>query len=597
MKLLAVAVLILFSICAASAEEILSPWTNQPYPESVRDFPYAVKAGMEIELHHRQQMLLMPYIDWEKVEKIYEKHGEYGLWRIETSLGSSGSQGLSLDYLTSRQVLEDLRKQNPALVEELTAGLNLEPIEFQKSGAKLILPENGLHDAKINSEMKLQPRPLLGADGNPLKSTESSPIIRQGIIRPEGSAPTANQSGTFDLQRDWQTLNQRWNALDENVRRSHIRLALLSGDKQANVFFNMILHSPPELRVSGSYALSVTKIIRPDAPAVLRKFEMTRDMGAIEVRHKKPATSAAQALSDIESFAVLTNIGPMLNKPLVYNRRDSGLHIHFSVDPRDRPESLEPLARAWNHLILFKLIEAGVMDLFPKDSGAMVSYRSSLSVKGAVRLINFNRIEFRDHFAAPATELAMWMELVKLPNESALDKLYSEWLPRLTLAKARWLFLKNTIVFNEIFSDPRFAKNHPFEVTDALKQKWIVDYLTEFYAKASADSKFDQKLNLYSGGFSQETRQKVVELIMAKPHEWVTEHELGFVARMAPNSVASNHFIYRSVKSLLKTDPARARDASAFLKLVEHRMQELRHTRNNTRHAFCRKIYKSSEVR
>jgi hypothetical protein len=523
---------------SSAANETISSWTKRPYDKAITSFPYRYKIGQEVEVTSRQFPLLAEWVDWDTLETFLNtnesKSGKLPWWA-----GSEKNQALeelTRDYLDKR-VVEAMQSSTDAearaLIASLTHGLRLTDELLETKRTRLVDADGtdltGRRESTFEPE-KVQPsNGLLGPDGKPLKGGATTKITAEsqnGLILPDSDKdPLPSLSAT--KRNDWIPLNERWNSLPLEQRLRIIDVRLLDGKKQGQLLPSLAsealrskqtreyLTANSEFQV-GRNNISFGRFFKSDKLKALAPLTFTASSELFEFRNYAPSENALVVLEQLAQIATATNVGYVLANPMKASRRDAGYHLHFSVNKEDRPESLEPIVRAWNHMILFKMLDAGVINNF--DS-SYTSYRSDLGTRGMVRLIDSHHAELREHFTDPASEVAQFMEAVAMPNHDAVQKIYREWTPKVHPEVARFLFFQNPRVFSEIFSNDVFlnAGGHGFSIETV--EEWTAKYTADLFAdkeNEKINTGMLKNLTKYAGYLSPADRKNLDDTLLAR---------------------------------------------------------------------------------
>jgi hypothetical protein len=183
-------------------------------------------------------------------------------------------------------------------------------------------------------------------------------------------------------------------------------------------------HLEPEVRARLAYpfagALELTNEASERVRQAMTGVTVLPDgAGVIEFKHTEPLASPVEYLRSLERFANAAQVRESLNE--VKTNAGYTYHIHISRDA--------PISDAWlvalNQLSLKRMLkEYPITSAFHPVS--TVAYQSDLTRRGLIRRIADNRFEIRFHTKDPASELREILELLSLPEQTALQRMTRE---------------------------------------------------------------------------------------------------------------------------------------------------------------------------
>jgi hypothetical protein len=386
-RLLVLSALILAMTVIVATTEVPSYATDPVFSPP----PPGFRIGMEIELWPEAFAGLTRYFDYDQLQA----KGE----RIARELPSDFLDDYLRDYPQALSELpDDLRKK-------LTQGLQLENVTPQKD------------QSLVNADgKKLDSQPKLILPKADLPASQSLILIPNA---PPAAAPShqalagAEKSKELVLPKRmaWQTLYERWRALDLSVKKSIVRWEHLSPTKKAILAIDY-----------AQAEISTKPDLPPEEKRLFERLHWSQDGSAIEFRHREDVhvTDPNEFYHDVRQLAQRAGIENKILHPEMSKNKAAGLQFHVSVEGED----LEERGKALNRLAMVRRVSVG--DLADLKGEGRYLYNPDASNKGHVRIHGKDRLESRSHFWPLHEELEFFMKILKLNSDEALELIGSE---------------------------------------------------------------------------------------------------------------------------------------------------------------------------
>lgn len=419
---------------------VLHCWGADPVFPPV---PAGFRIGMEIELLPQAFANLTRHFDFEALQT------EFGP-QVEKNLPDTFFDHYLSD---SPQALSDLPSE---IREKLTQGLHL--------------------DSLIE-----RPTPsLLGSDGRP---------IDRSAQRKKSASPF-HQEGSLEVPKRlaWQTLFDRWAALHPTEKRKIARWENLSPSKKAQLALDTkILFSLEKLK------------IKKDAPEadkkLFEKFHWSQDRAAIEFRHRENVivSDPNEFYRDVLGLAARAgaHVEKQILNPQASTARDSSFHYHVSVDGKD----LTSQGEALNRLAFVRRIHQGILNDLTNEGYFL--YSPSAESKGLVRVVDYDRIEFRFHTTPLVDELRFNLSVLTLDKKEGLKVIDSEikkWMSDYVVDKISSLRLDYLSDFTKYMSKKQRARIRSQIETAKFIKNLPHKIPPDFWARAPELLKSDEPL-------------------------------------------------------------------------------------------------------
>jgi hypothetical protein len=350
--------------------------------------PDGFKAGMEVEITPDHLAKIMPFYDFSALQ-------------AQRGKSFAAPAGFYDDYL--RDNPKALASLPEAVRAKLTKGLQLESL-VQKESVKLELPAQKLEVKKPSFQLiqpgaeSSRPAGLILPGAKPAEKADNFRASGDGLIKP--------------ARMDWETLYERWRALDSNEKAKLVSWELLSPLHKAE-----IAHELEEML--GAESGPVLKL-KKDAPELLKKLYWHQELDAIEFKHATPLGDPQSLYRDIVEFGKLTGVSSKLENAPESRLKGVSLHYHLSVPGR----KLEKIAHLLNDLTLLKRVDQGIINDLAGDG--LFIYTTDIKTRGLVRLAGPDRIEMRVHPEKLAQELPFLAEILSMPEADAIKRLNGE---------------------------------------------------------------------------------------------------------------------------------------------------------------------------
>ena len=386
-------------------------WSKEPVFPAV---PAGFRAALEIELEPQHSAKLMPFFDFDRLQKdvataaeeAEEAPVEFAAYRARQQ-ASAGTADPTVpphpdvqspfqdefydDYLHDypqawKELLEEragdtphLRRWRQEIYKQLTNGLKLEERlainQHPDCGKILSVPQApkilGADSGKIilRSENNLpnQEKWQRGNSGLVLPKDRPAILAEKPQLDPSLNVQKFHDSDSGIAKPatlDWEKLFARWKALPLETKRSLARWELLSPTKKAALA--LLYHDQLKLKLvrPSEHADRFTTYLRDaDASRVTKLFsrlEWLRDRGMLEFRHKKEQipTNLPDYYNDVRNFAQMAGVDSKLLHWESSGIEGVNLHIHMSA-PGDHDKERGILE---NDLLLLLRAHLGIVN-------------------------------------------------------------------------------------------------------------------------------------------------------------------------------------------------------------------------------------------
>lgn len=307
------------------------------------------------------------------------------------------------------------------LREKLTNGLKLESV--LDIAPSTVLTSNASNAPTVNSKLIL---PFDKKSGGELQDKIKEKIVINNV--------DSKSEKIYDqaLRRaEWEKLNARWRSLPIDEKINVIQVDNLRPITKADLAIKYY---------SNHKSLPLKKDVPKEIAELFDKFTWGKDLDMMEFRHKDELiiSTPQDFYNDLISFAKLTGTSKELLEPEKLHKekallqknlsepsyaKGSSMHYHISIPNYKMKE----IAKAFNDKIFLERVGQGIeSDLTRK--GHFLYQPLDLSEKGLLKLVNFERIEFRSHPTNILDELKFNLKALSLgPVESlsfVKDKIY-----------------------------------------------------------------------------------------------------------------------------------------------------------------------------
>lgn len=252
-------------------------------------------------------------------------------------------------------------------------------------------------------------------------------IQPSSIIVPGSKPSPVKPRSTFEVQSEqilrrveWEKLFKRWRELPENEKIQAIRWERLSPLKKAELAIMLARFKNDEGTMK---ILKLKENIPAPLEDLFSRLSWHQDGEALEFRHKDEIKIEDPEifLKDVEQLSTITATTKETFNPEQTLKKNSSLHYHVSIEGRNFGE----LSKLLNDRLFLKRVSQGIISDLTGDGKGLYSplpFRN----RGLLRQVADNRIEFRAHVEPLLNELKLNLELLKMPEQEASEKLQSE---------------------------------------------------------------------------------------------------------------------------------------------------------------------------
>lgn len=476
------------SVKAQENEVLISSWSNQPYSDSFSDTGFEMRFSFDNQLSRRNSFHWMEFINWDLIQRSLVGSaalvdGKIAIYKVIEDVGD--------DYITSLDVLDSIKYFNPSLFEELTQGLDL-------SKPSLIVEKKEGDNRPVTKGFSLPDEPSGEVSKIPFTNKLQTPSSESGLIKPQGILTASDHDysdlGIYMLSEgvnDWRLLNNRWNALDIDVKYQVFRLEHLSLTQKVKT-------------LSYKYVFDILGYREKDNKNFLDKFGkdlpdeydrlsvgpensddyLGKSVG-LEFRLKEPISNPVEFLEFYYEFNRRSNRLYFIQNPLQRTGfSDGDYHLHISVSDK-RGQTIQPIVRAWNHLVALTEINVGNSSWYKGSPKLAGFYKDDIKTKGFVRLVDDFHVEIRNQIKPPEETLEIFIKLFQQENSEAVDYIYKNLLPKVTQADLIAVAGGSSKMFNSLIESRSFLETLDFEIDGEFENR-LFEYLKSRLSNAEA---------------------------------------------------------------------------------------------------------------
>lgn len=357
-----------FTLLLLSASLWAQAATEFKNPRQLPIMPLGFRIGLEKELLAEPLSRIIHLFDFNHLQK-----------EMPTSIEFQEGE---LDHYLEASPEERLQELPKELREKLTEGLSLKDILKDIQPSRILIPGQ-THSKKALSAIEIQ---------------------NEQILR----------------RIEWEKLFKRWRELPEHEKAESIRWERLNPLKKARLAIQVARFKNDQATMK---LLKLKDDIPPALQELFSRLSWHQDGDALEFRYKDDIIIEDPEifLKDLEQLSSITATTKETFHPEQTLQKSSSFHYHISIKDRD----LSELSKLLNDRLFLNRVSLGIISDLTGDGNGLYSPMPFRN-RGLLRNVNNDRIEFRAHDEPLLDELKLHLELLKLPEKEATDKLKSE---------------------------------------------------------------------------------------------------------------------------------------------------------------------------